>query len=138
MTFCFRNERAAGRGARGENRFYRAEQRAAFCFCRVRKKSGEKKGGEKVSRSCMRARDARLDTCNFGQAKRARTRVYAPCTLFTIMRSLHRPGSRRSSNSERQGQTQPYMDGWTNTSYAFVLARSFVRSFVRSMSSDRR
>jgi len=61
---------------------------------------------------------------------RARTCVYAPCTLFTIMRSLHRPGSRRSSNSERQGQTRTYMDGWTNTTYAFVLVRSFVHVHV--------
>lgn len=90
-----------------------------------KKKIGEKRATAIVC-VCVRARDARLDTCNFGQTERARTRVYAPCTLFTIMRSLHRPGSRRSSNSERQGQTRPYMDGWTNTTYAFVLARSFV------------
>lgn len=30
------------------------------------------------------------------------------------MRSLHRPGSRRSSNKESKDK-QPYMDGWTNT-----------------------
>ena len=43
----------------------------------------------------------------------ARTR-YGLCTLFAIMRSLHRPGSRRSSNKESKDK-QPYMDGWTNT-----------------------
>lgn len=43
----------------------------------------------------------------------ARTRD-ALCTLFAIMRSLHRPGSRRSSNKESKDK-QPYMDGWTNT-----------------------
>lgn len=42
-----------------------------------------------------------------------RTR-YSPCTLFAIMRSLHRPGSRRSSNKESKDK-QSYMGGRTNT-----------------------
>ena len=110
----------------GRDRFCRTGQRVAFYFRRMEKKR-EKKYYDHVCN--VRARDARLDTCNFGRAS-AHARL---CLVYTVHNNEEFAQTGIPTFfKQREARTNMALYGWMDKHDVCVRTRSFVRSLARS------